>query len=218
MLALLHPVAVLAQPGTGPARPPATRETKPDIRDIRGPKAIENPWRLPLEIGAAAALLAAGYAIWRRRAPKPPPSPRDLALERLATARQLLELGRARKFSIELSAIVREFIEAQYHLQAAHRTTDEFLRTLLAADSPLAGHRGRLAKFLEACDVAKFGGWQLSLASMEALYASAHDFLAAGGGDAGGAGDGAGRVGAAGRGARGGAAPTRVAATGAPEQ
>jgi hypothetical protein len=173
--------AVLAQVPSSPASAGAATARAEDIRDIRGPRPIEHPWRIALEAGALLALLGAGYALgrWRRRRKATGFAAHEVARERLTLARALLEPGRAREFSIELSTIVREFIEAHYGLEAAHRTTDEFLRDLLRTEDALKTQRAPLAEFLEACDLAKFGGWRLSLDAMEKLYSSALDFVEA---------------------------------------
>lgn len=173
--------AALAQVPSPPASSGAPTARAEDIRDIRGPRPLEHPWRIALEAGALLALLGAGYALgwWRRRRKATGRSAHDVARERLAVARALLEPERAREFSIELSTIVREFIEAHYGLEAAHRTTDEFLRDLLRTEGALKRQRAHLAEFLEACDLAKFGGWRLTLDGMERLYSSALDFVEA---------------------------------------
>ena len=68
-----------------------------------------------------------------------------MALERLEAARALMQPGRAREFSIEVSDIVREYIEERFQVMAAHRTTDEFLHDLLDfRGSGLAAHRALL--------------------------------------------------------------------------
>ncbi len=87
-----------------------------------------------------------------------------MALGRLEAARALMQPGRAREFSIEVSGIVREYIERRFHVMAAHRTTHEFLHDLvLSADPALAAHRDLLGEFLQSCDLAKFGGWNLNI-------------------------------------------------------
>jgi hypothetical protein len=83
-----------------------------------------------------------------------------------------------RVFSIEVSSIVRDYIETRFRVMASHRTTDEFLHDSLAsADSLLAAHRERLAGFLQSCDLAKFGGWDLPPPDMEAMLQAARRFV-----------------------------------------
>lgn len=152
-----------------------------DIHDIRGPKPIDNGWLVPALV--FAGLLAAGgaYAAWRwhsRRRRSPDRTPLDIARERLERARQLQQQGLGREFSIEVSSTVREYIESRFQVMAAHRTTDEFLHDLLeSADPVLAAHRALLENFLQSCDLAKFGGGNLSIENMEALLHSARRFV-----------------------------------------
>ncbi len=133
-----------------------------DIRDIRGPKPIASPWVIPLMVLAALLVAGSGYAAWRwdsRRQHAVTKLPSEIALERLKQARALMHPSGAREFSIEVSSIVRDYIEIRFRVMAAHRTTDEFLHELLeSGDSLLAAHRDLLADFLQSCDLAKFGG------------------------------------------------------------
>jgi hypothetical protein len=101
-----------------------------------------------------------------------------VALGRLEAARTLMQPGRAREFSIEVSGIVREYIERRFHVMAAHLTTHEFLHDLvLSADPALAAHRELLGEFLESCDLAKFGGWNLNIDQMSTMLEGARRFI-----------------------------------------
>jgi hypothetical protein len=104
--------------------------------------------------------------------------PYEIALDRLEKARALMTLETAREFSIEVSEIVRSYIEARFHVRVAHQTTEEFLHELLEpSDALLAGHQELLAEFLHHCDLAKFARWILSREEMEAMHASARMFV-----------------------------------------
>ena len=166
------------------ATPPASAvgaAAADDIRDIRGPKPVAPPWLLWALGGGVvlAALLA--YALWRwikRRRKAPEPSDVEVALGRLEAARTLMQPGRAREFSIEVSGVVREYIERRFHVMAAHRTTHEFLHDLvLSADPALAAHQDLLGEFLQSCDLAKFGGWNLNIDQMSAMLEGARRFI-----------------------------------------
>lgn len=152
-----------------------------DIRDIRGPKRISPAWFLPSLVAILAALAIGGYAVWRwkrrRRVPKAL-QPFEIALQRLEDIRRLLDPSSVREFSIAISGIVREYIEAEFMVTATHRTTEEFLRDLLdSSQSKLAAHRNLLAQFLAQCDMAKFAGMSLSRQIMESLHQSARTFV-----------------------------------------
>lgn len=152
-----------------------------DIRDIRGPKPVASPWLLWLLAGGVLLAALAAYAIWRwmkRRRATPPMTDLEVALARLEAARALLQPGRARDFSTEVSATVREYIERRFEVMAAHRTTHEFLHDSMGSShSELARYRELLGEFLELCDLAKFGGWNLSTAQMATMLESASRFV-----------------------------------------
>ena len=164
----------------------APQASAEEIRDIRGPKPLGGDWTMPLAVLAGVLSGAAAYGTWRwsRRRARLPQTPVEIALERLAAAQSLIEAQSCREFSIAVSGIVRDYIEQQFAMRAAHRTTDEFLHDLVELEQPeaghhraLAAHRGSLAGFLETCDLAKFGGWNLSAADMESLRAGAVRFV-----------------------------------------
>jgi hypothetical protein len=149
-----------------------------DIRDIRGPIHIPYPWLwvVYLLIGLVAlALIYGGYRLWKKRAKQVPVKlPHEIALERLEKARHLISENKANEFSVEVSDVVRIYIEARFQVAAAHRTTEEFLHDLLKnAQSPLAPYSTSLQEFLTHCDLAKFARWSLSAAEMQSMYESA---------------------------------------------
>ena len=152
-----------------------------DIRDIRGPKPIASPWVIPLAVLAGLLVAGSGYAAWRwdrRRRHAVAKLPFEIALERLEQARAFMHPAGGREFSIEVSGIVRDYIESRFLVMAAHRTTDEFLHDLLGSeDSLLAAHQELLADFLQSCDLAKFGGWNLPQSNMEAMLQGARRFV-----------------------------------------
>ena len=163
-----------------PTAAPAESAPAEDIREIRGPKTLF-PLGLVLELLAGGALLAAvGYAVWRRRRLRPARALQyfEIALQRLEQLRTLMHPASVREFSSAISDTVRRYIEAGFKVTATHRTTEEFLHDILAAEnSPLSLHRSLLAEFLRQCDLAKFAGMSLSAANMESLYQSARSFI-----------------------------------------
>jgi hypothetical protein len=162
------------------ARAAAAHASTADIRDIRGPKPLHGDWTLPLIVVAGLLTGAAAYGswFWSRRRTRLPRSPAEIALERLVAAQGLIDVQNGREFSIEVSGIVREYIEQQFQVQAAHRTTDEFLHDLVdSSHRALTAHRGTLEGFLATCDLAKFGGWNLSAADRETVRAGAVRFV-----------------------------------------
>jgi hypothetical protein len=161
-----------------PAAAPATAAE--DIRDIRGPKAVASPELWLVEVAGAVALAALAYAAWRwyRRVKTAPKTASEIALEQLEKALRLMQPESAREFSIEVSEIVRTYIEARFRVLASHQTTEEFLRNLVEpSDALLAGHQELLGDFLSHCDLAKFARWVLSTEEMKSMHASARTFV-----------------------------------------
>ena len=173
-------VAVLGAAAAGaPTAPGAPAE---DIRDIRGPKFDKPEWIVAAVIVVACVAALGGYAVWHRRRahPAPDPTPLELAERRLAAIRALMLPADSHRFAVEISAIVREFIERRFQVGATQLTTDEFLRTLLASsDDVLTRQRELLAAFLRQCDIVKFADVQLSVDAMAALHGSALLFVRA---------------------------------------
>jgi hypothetical protein len=154
-----------------------------DIRDIRPPFHIPQIGLWLAAIAGSCVVAAILVVAWRRRQRRLAAlrkSARELALERLVETRALLAPEHAGAFSIAVSGIVRSYIEEHFNIQAAHRTTLEFLRDCLTqADGSLAQHRQQLEEFLQYCDLAKFARWVLSVPEMEAMLASGIAFVSA---------------------------------------
>jgi HAMP domain-containing protein len=152
-----------------------------DIRDIRGPKALSEPWAVPAVLAGAVVLALCVYAVWRRcqRGTRPRnPSLAEQALERLENTRPLMQPATAREFGIAASEVMRNYIEKRFEVMATQRTTEEFLHTLLQnSNEALARHRPLLEEFLQQCDFVKFAGASLAVTDMESLFRSARGFV-----------------------------------------
>jgi hypothetical protein len=153
-----------------------------DIRDIRGPQFVLPAGFLPAFI-AGAALIALGiYVFWRVRRKRRARIllPYEMALQQLEDIRALMQPASARQFSTAVSDIVRGYIEQRFEITVTRRTTEEFLRDLLAAaDTSLARHQSLLGEFLQQCDFVKFAAMSLTLQNMESLRQSARAFVMA---------------------------------------
>ena len=133
------------------------------------------PMRAPLEDraasvaywGAGAAIGLAGLAalaIWllRRRRVMATLRERETAFERAMQRLERLELqgvpddAAAGPWYVELSDIVRRYIEERLAVRAPELTTEEFLREAGRNEEFSQGHRDLLADFLERCDRVKF--------------------------------------------------------------
>ena len=140
-----------------------------DIREIRGPVTI--PVSV-LRVGLIALLFmllgAGANALLRRlrRRPDrddgpsvgPPPRPAHEvaleALERLA-ASTMLERGQVKEYHIQLSDILRRYVEERFHVHALEMTTSEILVGLRRVGVEGSFADG-LREVLDRCDMVKF--------------------------------------------------------------
>jgi len=179
---LIGAPAFALTPTTGGSPAPVARSPvyATDIRDIRGPIPLYSAWLWSVWLAGGVMLGLSAIGAWRwnrRRKRLAAQLPFELALERLRAARVLMQPSTVREFSITVSDIVRSYIEERFQFMAAHRTTEEFLHDLIQSpEEPLTRHRALLVGFLRHCDLAKFGGWNLSAEEMEITYESARIF------------------------------------------
>jgi len=141
-----------------------------DEKDLRGRKgAVDWAPAIPrgLWVFPLVALLALGAALlavrlFRRvRAPAPPPPlppAHDVALADLQRllSRGWVEAGEAEPFYVELSRIVRSYIERRFGLQAPERTTEEFIREAAESNTLAPVHQRVTRDFLVHSDLVKF--------------------------------------------------------------
>ena len=158
-----------------PVTPSASAE---DIIDIRPPIHIAAPFPWLAWSAGALVLIGVSAVAWKLRRRQKRKLAYEIALERLENTRPLMRESNAEPFSLAVSEIVRCFVEEVLPVRAAHCTTEEFLRDLIALPYlPLAQHRDSLADFLRHCDLAKFARWSLTVSQMEAMLESAKAFI-----------------------------------------
>jgi hypothetical protein len=152
-----------------------------DIKDIRGIISLAGlQWWI--YVGGLLALAGLAFQICLLKRRKPPAakaeSAESVAFRELDKARDLLREGQAREFSLDISEILRRYIEDRFHVSVVQRTTEEFLQDMRR--SRLAGvlsHLDELDVFLRLCDQAKFGREALTLSEMETMWFSARVFV-----------------------------------------
>lgn len=152
--------AVLELPGWT-VEPAASDRGEPVLADEL---PVPSKTRLWWYLAAGAALLAAAVVlVWcfrrHREAAAAPPPVWERAENELLT---LEEAVRARRIApppafVQLTEVVRRYLEERYALPARARTTDEFLDFLRRSDAPLpAPFRPFLDRFLRRADLVKF--------------------------------------------------------------
>lgn len=157
-----------------------------------GPEIIEDitlllppqPWAWVWPtVGALAIALALGWLLLRlyraRKLPFQHPAvpPEVHARQRLAAIRHLIAEGRHQEFVVEVSSILREYIEARFGLKAPSLSTEEFLFEAERGAQLDPRWRESLAGFLQQCDRVKFALAHLQPPRMEVLHTTAETFI-----------------------------------------
>ncbi|MGB2706334.1 MAG: BatD family protein [Candidatus Omnitrophota bacterium] len=137
-----------------------------DIRDIKGPVGL--PGRYTFLVYLLMAAIAAAFARWaflymrKQRLAKTAEIaakfPYEIAYERLRLlrAKGLPGKGRIEEYYVELSNIVRCYLEERFNLRAPEMTTEEFLAGLKEEEKLARAHKNLLKEFLSHCDLVKF--------------------------------------------------------------
>ena len=153
------------QPSAGPVPLPATRG--------------------PILWWAAGCLLVLilAAAVWKlRRRPAPTIenilSPRELAyLELQRLIQERLAETDVKTFYVELTGIVRRYIERTTGVRAPEQTTEEFLVEISRGETFAKAEGERLQEFLEAADLVKFAAQQPQSEDIENSFQRAKRFL-----------------------------------------
>lgn len=158
----------------------------PDLRDIKRPVAVPRDYRPLLWAAAALVLLiAVGFLLYRllnrdrhsaHIAPRPAHEIALEALKRLRAAR-LVEGGRQGEYYVQLSAIIRAYLEGRFQLRAPEMTTEEFLQVAQRNPQLRPEHRTQLGRFLSEADLVKFARHVPSVDDAERAYTAAGEFV-----------------------------------------
>jgi hypothetical protein len=133
-----------------------------DLRLLAPPPWYANPWFILL---AAVAMAVIGWMLYRyfsRPRTKIIPSrasgpgPHIEALRRLADLRRRWKELTAYALAIEVSDILRTYLEPRFGLPAPFQTTREFLEGAMAQSELEPDQCAQLKRFLEFCDLVKF--------------------------------------------------------------
>lgn len=136
-----------------------------DIRDIKGPYAQWRGWVTYLVL---LVLLSAGIAFFtafnlrKKRLSavclSEQLSPWEEAYRRLdeLKAKAYEKSGRVKDYYIELSDIVRHYLEGRFNFSAPEMTTEEFLAYIKDSEGLLYEHKNLFKEFLSSCDLVKF--------------------------------------------------------------
>lgn len=129
-------------------------------------------------VGLAALVLLGliGFAIWFfffKRRPDRVITASERAMKRIAALRATMDQTDAYPFSIEVSEVLRQYIEESQGLAATKQTTREFLDAVRRRTTFNDAQLERLAQFLELADMIKFARMHAGQAECRELLASA---------------------------------------------
>ncbi len=157
-----------------------------EIKDIAGPQELprEFPWPFVI-VGIVLVCGILAVVLFKLRKKKrrviPLPAAHEIALLRLQRLldRKLAEQKMYREFTIEVSDILRRYIEDRFALRAPERTTEEFL---IEAGSGLEvddEKKEMIEQFLVHCDMVKFAHFQPTEKDVQRTFDSCRDFVIA---------------------------------------
>ena len=137
-----------------------------EIHDVKPPMELPEsflwPWGVLIIL---FVLILAGYIFWWLRykrmsnaAPLKTRTPWEIAHERLSTLEHkgLSNQEQFEAFYVELSSIMRRYMEDQFSLRAPEMTTEEFLNHLQTTSHLNDQQKDIFKDFLNACDMVKF--------------------------------------------------------------
>ena len=85
--------------------------------------------------------------------------------------------GLYKDFYVELTMVVRRYVQRRYGIKAPNLTTEEFLRELAASNSQSAEQARNLTEFLESADLVKFAGVEATPQMADAATDKARGYL-----------------------------------------
>jgi hypothetical protein len=157
-------------------------EETAEIRDIKGPKSFYNFTYLYIFLAVIAVIIIfVAIIIYLKKRKKtkntiPPPRPaHEIALEALQNLKRkdYPGTGKIQEYYVELSDIVRHYLENRFYLRAPEMTTEEFLSHLRNTHVLGTEHKELLREFLSHCDMVKFAKYNPDGREIESSYESA---------------------------------------------
>jgi len=101
----------------------------------------------------------------------------EKALEALEKLQAMLSEDNYMEFIVEVSRILRVYIQDRYELRAPHRSTEEFLAEASTSEALSPEDQELLGDFLRQCDLVKFALRGAALRQMETLFKTAKQFV-----------------------------------------
>lgn len=155
---------------------------------VGGPMAISRPltqrWQFWAILFVIAVALTVALAYWWRTRKEFQELDEGIeswakALMRLEnlSARNLPKQGYYEAYYVDLSAILRYYIEGRFQIHAPERTSQEFLFEIMKDDTFDSDQQAFLKAFLNLCDRVKFAKHQPGLIHMEESFVQVRKFV-----------------------------------------
>lgn len=166
--------------------PPIAGKADKDVKDVFSPLWIYPAAKTVLLYVMLALLLAAVAVIaWkllkkvRRTIQLMRMSPRERALHDLAEllAKDLVAKNQVKEFYLELTLIVRQYIERAHAIRAPEQTTEEFLTAVSRAPQFKPDVVRKLQSFLEAADLVKFAAYHPAPDAIDRAAGTAREYV-----------------------------------------
>ncbi|MDQ1257931.1 MAG: hypothetical protein QG656_2539 [Candidatus Hydrogenedentes bacterium] len=162
----------------------AAQEFAPNAPPESLPTPLWQTWPFWAAVACTIALLAGATVLLIRRRERieraAPPAPAwEVAYARLRELdqRQLPKTGKFEAYYVDLSAILRYYIEDRFRLHAPEQTTPEFLDTSSRSGAFNEIHQKLLASFLRHCDRVKFARYEPAVEEMDNSFAVVLQFV-----------------------------------------
>ena len=140
-------------------------------------------WLFLILVGLPLAVVLLSKLFTRARSRKPPEliiqPPHEKALERFQQLREkgYVDRGEVEPFFVELSAIIRAYLEDRFTLMAPERTTEEFIRDASQSRALSMDHKELVAQFLTESDLVKFARHTPGAPEMNAAMMAAEQLV-----------------------------------------
>ena len=157
-----------------------------DILDIKGPVGFPRrvkPYIISSVMFLVIVLIAISLVLIKKKK-KPesiiPPKPaHQMAYEALENLKKkdLIKQGKIKEYYIELSLIVRHYLENRFYLRAPEMTTEEFMSMVKDSSALSYEHKSLLREFLSHCDLVKFAKYKPEYAKIDSSFDSAKKLI-----------------------------------------
>lgn len=156
------------------------------IKDIKGPLSPGIRWKttvfvIIIVLAACAAII---YIIilfkkkTREELIRLRPA-HEIALAQLERLKMqdLIRSGKIKEYYVQISGIIRHYLENRFKLRAPEMTTEEFLIHVRDYSQLADGHKALLKEFLLVCDLVKFAKYLPAEQEIDAVFDAAKNFI-----------------------------------------